>query len=184
MLGMNGTQRLVASTVLGGTASVAGGGTFANGAITGAFGYMFNYCAGHPGNCSVGEAVGAIGDGAYSVLSGAGNSLRLLGRSFGFYGSDEIRRSDQEVNAIARGVEGYGNNGAVRATANLVVKEAAIEYIQDEANVYRMLGRASFGTWTGLGPAAMVGDSHRQAEAGHNWLDSVGGRNYRETEHR
>ena len=34
--------RLVASAVLGGIGSVAGGGKFANGAITGAFGYLFN----------------------------------------------------------------------------------------------------------------------------------------------
>ena len=33
---------LVANTVLGGVAAVAGGGKFANGAITGAFGYLFN----------------------------------------------------------------------------------------------------------------------------------------------
>jgi RHS repeat-associated protein len=33
---------LVANTVLGGVASVAGGGKFENGAITGAFGYLFN----------------------------------------------------------------------------------------------------------------------------------------------
>jgi hypothetical protein len=33
---------LVANTVLGGLASVAGGGKFANGAMTGAFGYLFN----------------------------------------------------------------------------------------------------------------------------------------------
>ena len=42
MGGMNGALRLVASAVLGGIGSVAGGGKFANGAITGAFGYLFN----------------------------------------------------------------------------------------------------------------------------------------------
>ncbi len=34
--------RLVANTVLGGTGSVIGGGKFANGAVTGAFGYLYN----------------------------------------------------------------------------------------------------------------------------------------------
>jgi hypothetical protein len=33
---------LVVNTVLGGTDAVAGGGKFANGAITGAFGYLFD----------------------------------------------------------------------------------------------------------------------------------------------
>jgi len=36
--------------VLGGTASVLGGGKFGNGAMTGAFGYLFN-CGMHPGTC-------------------------------------------------------------------------------------------------------------------------------------
>jgi hypothetical protein len=37
---------LVANATLGGAAAVAGGGKFANGAITGAFGYLFNAAAG------------------------------------------------------------------------------------------------------------------------------------------
>jgi hypothetical protein len=36
---------LIRNMVLGGTASVIGGGTFANGAQTAAFGYLYNYCA-------------------------------------------------------------------------------------------------------------------------------------------
>jgi hypothetical protein len=35
----------ITSAIVGGTASVLGGGTFANGAQTAAFGYLFNYCA-------------------------------------------------------------------------------------------------------------------------------------------
>jgi hypothetical protein len=43
---INGLQfpaALAANTVLGGLAAVAGGGKFANGAMTGAFGYLFNH---------------------------------------------------------------------------------------------------------------------------------------------
>jgi hypothetical protein len=40
--------------VLGGTASVLGGGKFQNGAMTGAFGYLFN-CSAHPGACTAEE---------------------------------------------------------------------------------------------------------------------------------
>lgn len=36
---------VIASAVIGGTASVIGGGKFANGAVTGAFGYLFNEVA-------------------------------------------------------------------------------------------------------------------------------------------
>lgn len=44
-----GIQSLVANSVLGGVAAVAGGGKFANGAVTAAFGYHFNIQAGPSG---------------------------------------------------------------------------------------------------------------------------------------
>jgi RHS repeat-associated protein len=43
--GLSVEVKLVATSVLGGLASVAGGGKFANGALTAAFGYLFNYAA-------------------------------------------------------------------------------------------------------------------------------------------
>ena len=43
--GLGYYQGLVARSVVGGLASVAGGGKFANGAVTAAFDYLFNYCA-------------------------------------------------------------------------------------------------------------------------------------------
>lgn len=42
--GLNPEGRLVVTTVAGGVASVAGGGKFGNGAVTAAFGYLFNAC--------------------------------------------------------------------------------------------------------------------------------------------
>jgi hypothetical protein len=50
--------------VLGGAASVAGGGKFANGAITGAFGYMFNanFAKGAIDHILDGHEVGVQGD--------------------------------------------------------------------------------------------------------------------------
>jgi hypothetical protein len=44
-----------ASAVMGGLASVAGGGKFGNGAVTAAFGYLYNACGG-PDGC---RAIGA-----------------------------------------------------------------------------------------------------------------------------
>jgi hypothetical protein len=60
-LGMTG--KLVLHTVVGGTTAVLGGGRFANGAITGAFGYLFNGAKGR----LVG---GLIGAGVVGVLTG------------------------------------------------------------------------------------------------------------------
>ena len=63
---MGGTA---ASAALGGLASVAGGGKFGNGAVTGAFGYLFNAAAGcmrdpDPRACSVADAGSGGGGGA------------------------------------------------------------------------------------------------------------------------
>jgi len=61
---------LVTRTVIGGTASVLGGGKFENGAATGAFGYLFNSLA-HPTNTLEAGVRQAI-------LRGDVNELRLL----------------------------------------------------------------------------------------------------------
>jgi RHS repeat-associated protein len=42
---------LVGSAIVGGTASVLGGGKFGNGALTASFGHLFNYCS-SAGNCT------------------------------------------------------------------------------------------------------------------------------------
>jgi len=58
---LNYTEGLIAESVAGGIGSVAGGGKFQNGAITGAFGYLFNTCgaAPNPGQCTAkDEALG------------------------------------------------------------------------------------------------------------------------------
>jgi hypothetical protein len=56
---------LIENAVLGGVASVSGGGKFANGAITSAFGYMFNASGADPHGClkwgaSIGTGLGIV----------------------------------------------------------------------------------------------------------------------------
>lgn len=66
---INGQDRvasLIANSALGGAASVAGGGKFANGAITGAFGYMFNAAGGR----KIGSAIGSVLAGTLGSESG------------------------------------------------------------------------------------------------------------------
>jgi hypothetical protein len=62
--------------ILGGTASALGGGKFANGAITGAFGYLFNHCA-HAGNCW--QAFKDSASMATDWALGAGADTRVFG---------------------------------------------------------------------------------------------------------
>ncbi|WP_298609895.1 RHS repeat-associated core domain-containing protein [uncultured Thiobacillus sp.] len=70
----------VMRVVLGGTAAELGGGKFANGATTAAFGYLFNHCAHVPGGCwsAFKDAAGmtrdwALGNGADSRVFGPGS---------------------------------------------------------------------------------------------------------------
>jgi hypothetical protein len=65
---------LVANTTLGGGAAVLGGGKFENGAITGAFGYLFNAAGGRALGHVVGWVVGGIG----GVETGPGDVLVAL----------------------------------------------------------------------------------------------------------
>jgi hypothetical protein len=59
--GKNFALNVTANAVLGGVASVAGGGKFANGAITGAFGYLFNAAGGRAFGHVVGWIIGGVG---------------------------------------------------------------------------------------------------------------------------
>jgi hypothetical protein len=73
---LNGVEKLVASAVLGGVGSVAGGGKFANGAVTGAFGYMFNACGADPHGCL---KWGAGGGFTLGVIAAGGCDLGSYG---------------------------------------------------------------------------------------------------------
>jgi RHS repeat-associated protein len=59
-------RSLVLNSTLGGLASVAGGGKFANGAVTGAFGYLFNGAMGR----AIGGTIGGLAVGAAGVELG------------------------------------------------------------------------------------------------------------------
>jgi RHS repeat-associated protein len=73
--GLGPVGGLVASATIGGTASVAAGGKFANGAITASFGYLFNACRLGPHGCfgiftGLGIAAGGAVSGGCDVLTG------------------------------------------------------------------------------------------------------------------
>lgn len=135
-------------------------------------------CGANPGHCSLGQAVGAIGDGAYSSLEGVGNAARFVGRSIGLYGSDEINRSDQEIRAAAEAIKDgrklLMDSPEARSVAAHAAEDAAAAYWRDEKNRYFLLGRAGFGLLTDLGPVAMIGDATRALEKGYNAIDALG----------
>jgi hypothetical protein len=165
------------SGVAGGLASVAVGGKFADGAVTAAFGYLANTCGADPGHCGLGTALNALVNGAYSIFPGYGNAFRYLGRSFGFYGANEITRSDQEANFIhAAAVDAYDvlkSSPEARSLAIDATREAVVVFGSDELHDYFFAGRVMMGGITLLGPAAAAGDALRAVENGHNLLDAA-----------
>jgi hypothetical protein len=111
-----GLQRnVVVRAAIGGLASVAGGGKFGNGAVTAAFGYLFNdlaHCvkqsaaacllggtllgsaalAGGPGTAAVGAAAGCVGSGL-TVLSVCALSESSVGSRAGTAGDQYVVRA-------------------------------------------------------------------------------------------
>jgi hypothetical protein len=162
---------LVATSVLGGLASVAGGGKFANGAITAAFGYLFNACAGHPGDCTIGDKANAVVNGGYSIFPGVGNALSEWARYAGLMGSDEFWRADQESRVIGGAIEEAWKHP--KAAWDLSVE--TFKDIDESEPLFRYYlgGRMLMGLGTGLGPFAAYGDTLAQVNTGHTFLDSI-----------
>ncbi|MFY9314849.1 MAG: RHS repeat-associated core domain-containing protein [Burkholderiales bacterium] len=164
----------IAAVVAGGTASVLGGGKFANGATTAAFGYLFNQCA---GKLCFGERVmsgqvrddifdygAGLGEGAVSIAKGVGNSFRFMARGFGLMGAEEQLRWQAEGLAVDAALKEYATNSVVRSQANAQIYDA----ISDNAsarNIGRFVGRSITGSL--LAPAggmAAIGDGTRAVE--------------------
>ncbi len=97
------TARLVITAALGGTASVATGGSFANGAVTAAFGEMFNGMAGR----AVGGIVGGAIFGAAGVETGPLDALLIaaghyLGGEIGSRIEDLFSSTNEPTTVIGR----------------------------------------------------------------------------------
>jgi len=125
-------QSLVANSVLGGLASVAGGGKFANGAVTGAFGYLFNAAAGCmlDNSCMMAESGGGgrgIGYAPAMTVAGAG--------AFSAWASGQLSDlRDWLVSNMAAVTEGSGAGFQVHGNSSLS---------QDPTEVYYLINRSS-----------------------------------------
>ena len=110
-------------------------------------------------------------------MGDARNALRFVGRSVGFYGSDEIARSDQEIRGATAAIKDGGKllieSSEARGVAWGVTKDVAGTYWEDELNRYHLFGRMIFGFSTGFSPVANIGDATRALENGHSTFDSM-----------
>jgi hypothetical protein len=99
LVGLDFAGKLVATSVIGGFASVAGGGKFENGAVTAAFGYLFNAAAGRAFGHLVGFAIGGIG----GVETGPGDLFIAL--AMGHYLGEYFSNLEDSI---------YGPGGLIR----------------------------------------------------------------------
>ncbi len=164
----------VTRVVLGGTAAELGGGKFGNGATTAAFGYLFNECA-HT-ECTFLEKTKAFFRGAWSVVTGTGNSLRFVARGTGLMGAEEQARWSQEGAAVDQFFDRRASDPEFRQQTNRLAVDQAKQFYQNNMDgemKWFMTGRLGVGAATGLGPAASIGDMTRAVENGHNTIDAA-----------
>jgi hypothetical protein len=159
----NQVASLVRNAVVGGVASVAGGGKFANGAITGAFGYMFNQCAASP-TCSL---VGQDPSNAYlaaqgqSVLSDLASFLREnVGMTFYIGGTGEYTRGQGVSSTGGVYFDTRGNFGglssATETTGFASGWSGTVGYQLGLESAFRGLGYISYNATTPWGGAGVL----------------------------
>ena len=171
--------RVVAAAILGGTAAKLGGGKFANGAVSGAFSRALNdelhrrreiakvaiqreldsvRRKAEQVTRTIGEVSSGLGDGVASVFTGAARSIRYLGRSFGAYGSDEMRLANLEGHAMDSAIGFAIENPSIIADGAGMAIDMAVENA-GPYSVARVVGRVTTGfVLAPLGGLAAIGD--------------------------
>jgi hypothetical protein len=164
----------IVSALIGGTASALGGGKFANGAITAAEGYLFNYCM-HDGKCFTATSERALldkkdyagyyklaceGDDAYACQAGdiaAGKSLPAVmttARLIDYASENGVLLTQDKLNDIRLkltvGYANYLGDSPDKAKVPSAMSIAEIHWnVFDTYNIPpRAFGGTPFGTWT------------------------------------
>ncbi len=69
-------------------------------------------------------------------------------------------------------IKRYNEDSAFRSEVNKALAQKAAALNTEEMK-WRLNGRAATGTVTGMGPAALIGDTTRAVENGHNIVDAL-----------
>lgn len=133
--------------------------------------YLFNHCS-DPNNCNWREKISTWIEGSWSVVEGTGNGLRFIARGTGLMGPEERARFNQEGAEVDKFIKRYNEDSAFRSEVNKALSQKAAALNTEEMK-WRLNGRAATGTVTGMGPAALIGDTTRAVENGHNIVDAL-----------
>lgn len=118
----------------------------------------------------IGTEANAVVNGAYSIFPGAYDASRAVARGTGLMGQEEFRRFGQEADFIGRSL---GQIARHPGTSARVAGRALSELDKNPLFWHYMAGRAAMGTLTGLGPAAMAGNTLRAIENGRDLIDAL-----------
>lgn len=116
----------------------------------------------------IGTEANAVVNGAYSVFPGVSDAGRAVARGTGLMGQEEFRRFGQEADFIGRSL---GRIAQDPGTSARIAGRALSELRKNPLFWHYMTGRAAMGISTGLGPAAMAGNTLRAIENGHDLID-------------
>jgi hypothetical protein len=187
---------VAASTTGGLSAFAASGGktsAFTSGLVSAAFEYGFNTMSSKGGTevreprstnlhgpgdflghdeTSFFDKVSAFFSGAFSLVEGTINYLKMSAMTSGFYGEEAQARAWNNLAGMRDAVGSYLTDSDVRATMNYGLSlglQAA-----PQTTKWYVLGRASIGmAFSPLGVIAIVGDVHELIEDGHDAKNAI-----------
>ncbi|WP_345552573.1 hypothetical protein [Microbulbifer aestuariivivens] len=176
-------MRVIAAAVLGGTASVASGGKFANGAITGAFSRAFNdeaHQATQKRDTGWWAQTKAFVKGAISYPKDVVRTV-VTGGSVACEGfSSACAQNVENSRRIGRAIYDYNNDPEVAQQVDMANKLATQAVMNDPVIQSQIAGRATVATIVGTGGVigmglnvmAITGGALRASEAGGNFVDT------------
>ncbi|THC44302.1 NBR1-Ig-like domain-containing protein [Massilia sp. Mn16-1_5] len=126
--------------------------------------------------CTNSENAVAALQGIWSVFTGAGNSIRFVARGIGVLGPEEKKKWNEESKRVDDFVSRYRNDPAFKREVDQGARDVAGKVLTENSNgagkAY-ISARAATGIITGLGPAAVIGDTVRAVEQGNGMAESL-----------
>ena len=184
-------QRIAVAAIVGGTASAAGGGKFANGAVTGAFSRAFNdeshWKRFKDEMRFFGQDMmdGVVRDRMAEYGRGVADGVVSMGKGLAHFAEQQYRRLSSDPNtqlqvsvesgAIDEAVGAYATDSGVRDTINAAVRSEATNLNNyTPYNIGRFVGRIEAGiVFRPLGPVAAWGDVLTGAQHGATSVEEM-----------
>ncbi|RTL52976.1 MAG: hypothetical protein EKK46_10000, partial [Rhodocyclaceae bacterium] len=153
-LSLKGTDALIARMAIGGTASVLGGGKFGNGAVTAAFGYLFNDCEHGPTRCTPAEIARGENEGVTRVypveeVALGGGVLGKVGQVISRWFSsaaDALTVTITDVTPVLVNAEGRGGIAAAEKLFDALPRAGNVTATETQRGVVRNIELQNGGT--------------------------------------